>query len=112
MRQGADVVSAVGGVTMAFTAREKLGVQEEEDVVEDSSVDDESDDVVENDIQYSLGIWLMVDTAALSADSCARGRSTTFFELVIVVSSIAVPATFSRSDVTTFISSGFPTCDC
>lgn len=79
--------------------------------MEDSSVDDESDDVVEEDKKYSSIVWLMVDVATFSAGSCTRVRSATFAELVIVGLSTAASADFSSSDVSSFFSSGFLTSD-
>lgn len=111
VRQGADVVSVVGGVTTAFSVGERLDVGEEEDIVEESSVDEEHDDVDEDDRHYSLAILLMVDMLVLSADFCAGVRSATVAELVITGSSIAASANFSRSNVTTSVSSGFLTYD-
>lgn len=47
-------------------------------MVEDSSVDDESEDVVKEDKKYSSIVWLMVDVVAFSASPCTRVRLATF----------------------------------
>lgn len=67
------VSHSVNLFSVAFSAGEKLDSGEEEDV-EDSPVDDEYDDVLEEDRKCRPAVWFMVSAAALSAGSCIRIR--------------------------------------